>query len=340
MTREPARRVHALRPVVLRAAVLVALTAGLAGCTQVSPNVFQTHGASAHDIKVLTITMFAILSGVLITVWTLLALVLIRFRERPGREASQVHGNTTIEAVWTVIPAIIVVVLFSLTMQTTGRLVGPADPVQLTVTGHQWWWQVSYAGADFATANEIHIPADQTVRLDLLSADVIHSFWCPQIAGKIQLIPGHVNYLTILPVTPGRYLGVCADFCGAQHAHMHFLVYVESPAAFSTWFHDQLKPAVTATGTQAIAGEAAMTRLPCASCHTIRGTSLHGTFGPDLTHLASRSTIAAVTLTNTPANLARWIADPQGVKPGTRMPDVPLTPQIVSEIVAYLNELR
>jgi len=340
MTPDRAPRGHALRPVLLRAAVLLALTAGLAGCAQVSPNVFQTHGASAHDIKVLTITMFGILSGVLITVWTLLALVLIRFRERPGREPSQVHGNTTIEVVWTAIPAVIVVVLFALTMQTTGRLVGSAEPVQLTVTGHQWWWQVSYTGADFETANEIHIPADQTIRLDLLSADVIHTFWCPQIAGKIQMIPGHVNRLTILPVTPGKYLGVCADFCGAQHAHMHFLVYVESPAAFSTWFHHELTPAAQPTGAQAIAGEAAMARLPCASCHTIRGTSMAGTFGPDLTHLASRSTIAAVTLTNTQTNLRRWISDPQGVKPGTHMPDVPLTPQIVSEIVAYLEELR
>jgi cytochrome c oxidase subunit 2 len=340
MTGDRDTRPRYLRPVVLRAAVLLALTAGLAGCAQVSPNVFQTHGASAHDIKVLTITMFGILSGVLVTVWTLLALVLIRFRERPGREASQVRGNTTIEVVWTVIPALIVVVLFALTMQTTGQLLGPTDPVQLTVTGHQWWWQVSYAGADFETANEIHIPADQTVRLDLLSADVIHSFWCPQIAGKIQLIPGHVNHLIILPVTPGRYFGVCADFCGAQHAHMHFLVYVDTSAAFSAWFQNQLRPAVAPTGAQAIAGEAAMARLPCASCHSIRGTSLGGTFGPDLTHLASRSTIAAVTLTNTATNLTRWVSDPQGVKPGTHMPDVPLTPQLVREIVAYLDELR
>ncbi|HUK78395.1 MAG TPA: cytochrome c oxidase subunit II [Thermoleophilia bacterium] len=340
MTRNASSFRHARRVIVLRAGFLAVLAVGLAGCASQSPSVFRTGGASAHDIAVLTYTMFGILSAVLITVWSLLAWVLIRYRERPGREASKTHGNTTIEVVWTAIPAIIVAVLFTLTLQTTGKLVDPGRPVQFTVTGHQWWWQVRYAGADFETANEIHMPAYQTVSLDVLSADVIHGFWVPQLAGKIQLIPSHVNHLTILPVVPGTYLGVCANFCGKQHAHMHFLMIVQPAAQFSSWFRNQMRPAVTPTGTQAVAGAAAIAALPCASCHTIRGTSLHGTYGPDLTHLASRSSIAAVTLTNTPANLTRWIADPQAVKPGTLMPVVPVTPQTVAEIVAYLDELK
>jgi cytochrome c oxidase subunit II len=331
---------HARRVIVLRAVFLSVLAVGLAGCASQSPSVFRTAGASAHDIAVLTYTMFAILSVVLITVWSLLAWVLIRYRERPDREASQTRGNTRIEIIWTVIPAIIVAVLFTLTMVTTGKLIDPADPVQFTVTGHQWWWQVKYAGADFYTANEIHIPADTTVSADLLSADVIHGFWIPQLAGKVQLIPSHTNHITILPVVPGTYLGVCANFCGKSHAKMHFLVIVESPAQFSAWFANQQKPAVRPTGAQAVAGASAIATLSCESCHTIRGTTLNGAYGPDLTHFASRSSIAAVSLPNTPANLNRWIADPQAVKPGALMPTIPILPQTRAEIVAYLEELK
>ena len=335
------RHRHAGRVIVLRALFLAALAAGLAGCAAQSPSVFRTGGASAHDIAALTYVMFGLLSAVLITVWSLLAWIVIRYRERPDREPSQTRGNTTIEVVWTVIPAIIVAVLFTLTMQTTGRLIAaPNDPVQFTVVAHQWWWQVRYPGADFATANEIHLPAGRAATADLLSADVIHGFWVPQLAGKVQLIPGHTNHITILPVTAGTYLGVCANFCGKQHAHMHFKVIVEPAAQFAAWFANQLKPAVSPTGPQATAGAAAIATLSCASCHTIRGTSLNGTFGPDLTHLASRTSIAAVTLTNTPSNLTRWIADPQAVKPGVFMPTILMTPQTRAEIVAYLSELK
>jgi cytochrome c oxidase subunit 2 len=335
------RHLHARRVIVARALFLAALALGLAGCATQSPSVFRTGGASAHDIATLTYTMFAILSVVLITVWSLLAWVIIRYRERPDREPSQTRGNTTIEIVWTVIPAIIVAVLFTLTMQTTGRLIAaPNDPVQFTVIAHQWWWQVRYPGADFATANEIHLPAGRAATADLLSADVIHGFWVPQLAGKVQLIPNHTNHITILPVTSGTYLGVCANFCGQQHAHMHFKVIVEPAAQFAAWFANQLKPAVSPTGAQATAGAAAIATLSCASCHTIRGTSLNGTYGPDLTHLASRTSIAAVTLPNTPAGLYRWIADPQAVKPGTFMPTIIMTPQTRTEVVAYLSELK
>ena len=331
---------HTRRAIVLRAAFLAAIAVGLAGCASQSPGMFQTHSAGAHDIAVLTYTMFAILSVVLITVWSLLAYVVIRFRHRTEAEASRTRGNTTIEVLWTAIPAVIVAVLFALTMMTTGKLIGGPENVSLTVTGHQWWWQVSYAGADFQTANEIHLPAGTAITADLLSADVIHQFSCPQVTGKVQMIPGTVNHISFLPITAGTYLGVCAEFCGIQHAHMHFLLIVQPPAQFKAWFANQMKPAVTPTGTQAIAGAAAIAALPCSSCHTIRGTSLNGTYGPDLTHLASRSSIAAVTLSNTPANLYRWIADPQAVKPGVLMPTIVVSPQIRSEIVAYLDELK
>ncbi len=340
MTRHASPHRRMPRGIVLRAAFLAALAVGLAGCASQSPGMFQTHSAGAHDIAVLTYTMFAILSLVLITVWSLLAYVVIRFRDRPESEASRTRGNTTVEVLWTAIPAVIVAVLFALTMQTTGKLTGGPDAVSLTVTGHQWWWQVKYAGADFETANEIHLPAGTAITADLLSADVIHQFSCPQVTGKVQMIPGTVNHVSFLPITAGTYLGVCAQFCGVQHAHMHFLLIVQPPAQFEKWFANQMKPAVKPTGAQAIAGATAIAGLPCASCHTIRGTSLDGTYGPDLTHLASRTSIAAVTLTNTPANLYRWIADPGSVKPGVLMPTIVIAPQTRHEIVAYLDELK
>ena len=177
---------HARRSIVLRAAFLAALTVGLAGCASQSPGMFQTHSAGAHDIAVLTYTMFAILSLVLITVWSLLAYVVIRFRHRTEAEASRTRGNTTIEVLWTAIPAVIVAVLFALTMLTTGKLVGGPENVSLTVTGHQWWWQASYAGADFQTANEIHLPAGTAITADLLSADVIHQFSCPRSPARCR----------------------------------------------------------------------------------------------------------------------------------------------------------
>ena len=239
---------HARRAIVLRAAFLAAVAVGLAGCASQSPGMFQTHSAGAHDIAVLTYTMFAILSVVLITVWSLLAYVVIRFRHRTEAEASRTRGNTTIEVLWTAIPAVIVAVLFALTMLTTGKLIGGPENVSLTVTGHQWWWQVSYAGADFETANEIHLPAGTAITADLLSADVIHQFSCPQVTGKVQMIPGTVNHISFLPITAGTYLGVCAQFCGVQHAHMHFLLIVQPPAQFKAWFANQMKPAVTPDG--------------------------------------------------------------------------------------------
>ena len=331
---------HARRVIALRALFLAALALGLAGCASHSPTMFRTASVSARDIATLTYTMFGILSVVVITVWSLLAYVVVRFRNRPESAASRTRGNTTIEIIWTAIPAVIVAVLFALTMVTTGKLTGGPDTVDLTVTGHQWWWQVSYSGASFETANEIHLPADAAITADLLSADVIHGFWCPQVGGKVQMIPGTVNHITFLPITTGTYLGECANFCGVQHAHMRFLIIVEPPAQFAAWFANQMKPAASPVGSQATAGADLIKTLSCASCHTIRGTSMAGTFAPDLTHLASRSTIAAVTLKNTPANLQRWIADPQGVKPGCKMPVIAIPPQEVAQIVAYLDELK
>jgi cytochrome c oxidase subunit 2 len=314
----------------------------LAACADNAPTIFHPASPEAHDIARLAIEIFVILSGVLLTVWIWLGIDVVRFRNRPEEEASQTRGNLKIELVWTAIPLAIVSVLFAMTLHTTGQLVGmsSADPTQLTVDGRQWWWDVQYRGATFHTANEIHVPVDQIVHINLLSSDVIHSFWVPQMGGKVQMIPTHVNATTFLPTKTGTYLGQCAEFCGTAHPKMRFLFVVETSAQFGAWFDDQQKPARQPVGARAIAGSREIAALPCSGCHAIRGTSLEGAFGPDLTHFGSRQGIAAYTLTNTPANLARWIDDPQGIKPGAHMPAVPLPPQEIADLVAYLEELK
>ena len=268
---------HARRVIVVRAVILVALALCLAGCSTHTPSILRAAGQSAKEIRTLTIEVFAILSAILITVWSLLAWVIVRYRKRPETEAGRSTGNTSLEVLWTAIPAVIVAVLFTLTLQTTGRLIIPANTVELTVPAHQWWWRLQYTGATFQAANEIHVPAERTITMDLLSADVIHGFWVPQLNGKLQLIPGHVNHITFLPLKPGTYLGECANFCGKGHAHMRFLVIVEPANQFTAWFADQMKPAAAPVGPQATAGLNAMATLPCSGCHTVRGTTMRGT---------------------------------------------------------------
>ncbi|HMK91478.1 MAG TPA: cytochrome c oxidase subunit II [Thermoleophilia bacterium] len=330
------------RALAVAAPLCVASALLLAGCGRATdtPSVFRPEGTGGQHIVTLATIMFSILAGVLLTVWIILTYVIIRYRKRPESEASKTRGNTTIEIVWTAIPAVIVAVLFGLTVAMTGAISLGTKNVTFTATGHQWWWALQYSGATFETANEIHVPVDRTVTANLLSADVIHSYWVPQMGGKVDLIPGHVNRVSFLPVKTGRYLGVCSEFCGKQHANMRFLLFVQTPTQFAQWFANQVKPAAAPVSPQAKAGAAVIGTLACGGCHTIRGTSLKGTYGPDLTHLASRSTIAAVTLLNTPPNLSHWIADPQGVKPGTYMPQITVPPQTLDQIVAYLSELQ
>ena len=329
-----------LGKVIAPVVMLVLMTLLLAGCA--APAIFHAASTQANDIRTLALIVFGILSGVLLVVWIWLALAIIRGRRNPESRAKQTHGDLRVEAIWTIIPAIIVAVLFYLTVHTTGILtINQPGSVDLKVTGHQWWWALDYSGGKFATANEIHVPVDHTVSATLLSADVIHSFWIPQMGGKLQCIPGHVNTKVFVPVITGSYIGQCAEYCGTQHARMRMLLIVQSVKDFDVWFANQRLPARKPTGALATAGAALIGKEPCAGCHTIRGnTPMAGVLGPDLTHVASRSTLAAVTITNTPANLRRWIHDPSAIKPGVLMPTVPLTTQQLDEISAYLEELK
>jgi cytochrome c oxidase subunit 2 len=243
------------------------------------------------------------------------------------------------------ISSVVLVISLVWTVAVLAQVSNPPTKPDLTiqVTGHQWWWQATYEPTDparvFQTANEIHVPVGRPVRIELLSQDVIHSFWVPQLAGKTDTIPGRTNIAWIEADRPGVYWGQCTEYCGAQHAHMAFKVIADPPAAFEAWRQAQVQPAAEAASPDAAQGEQVFVDR-CGACHTVRGTQAGGGLGPDLTHLMSRSTLASATIANTPAGLAGWIANPQGVKPGTLMPTIYLSGPELSSVRTYLETLR
>jgi cytochrome c oxidase subunit II len=245
--------------------------------------------------------------------------------------------------------AVPVVILAAVLVVSTGTLAAvarvPAYPAAtIRITGHQWWWEIRYDGSTpdeiFTTANELHLPVGQPVRLELATADVIHSFWVPQLAGKLDLIPGQANSLWIQADSPGTYHGQCGEYCGLQHAGMALSVIAESPGQFARWLEAMRQPAPEPAGGEAEAGGRVFAGSGCALCHTVRGTGAGGALGPDLTHLASRRTLAAGRLPNRTAELTGLIADPQSLKPGVKMPAVPLGPDELRQVVAYLQTLH
>lgn len=322
----------------LAAAAVITAALVLAGCD--SPSILRPDGSASKEIVQLAIWVFGILAVVLIAVWGILAYVVITGRHRPEEEASKTEGNLRIEIIWTAIPAVIVTVLFILTVVYTERITMPDPGTQFTAIGRQWWWDFQFKELGFKSPNEVYVAQERPVSIQVMSADVIHSFWVPQMGGKIDMIPSHVNNIHFIPLNAGSYLGECAEFCGVQHGKMRFLFKVVSPEEYSAWVADQQKPARKPTGAEAVAGKDVIASVGCGSCHAIRGTTLKGTFGPDLTHFGSRSGIAAYTLKNTPENLLKWIQDPQAVKPQCKMPKVPLPLQQQQQLVAYLEELR
>jgi cytochrome c oxidase subunit II len=332
------RRGTVVRTLLLAALLVLVFLA--AGCAEGQPNVLRPGGSGGEKILTLTLQIVSILSAVLLTVWILLAIVIIKGRRRPESQASQTRGNLGIEILWTAIPAVIVAVLLILTVRTTLQIALPDRGAQFTSIGHQWWWEFDFPNECFKTANEVYVPVGRPVSIDLKSTDVIHSFWVPQMGGKVDMNPGHVNHVRFVPLKTGRYLGECAEFCGVQHGRMRFLFIVTTAAKYSAWMHDQALPARQPTGAEAVAGGQLIPTIACGSCHTIRGTAMKGSFGPDLTHFGSRSGIAAFTLLNTPQNLLAWLQDPQKVKPECKMPQIPLPLQEQQQLVAYLEELK
>jgi cytochrome c oxidase subunit 2 len=218
------------------------------------------------------------------------------------------------------------------------------EALEVRVTAHQWWWRVAYrdprSGIWIETANELHLPAGRTARLMLGSADVIHSFWVPNIAGKMDVIPGRANAIDVTPHRLGWFRGQCAEFCGAQHAKMAFDVKIDTPAEFSSWLAAQARPAVPPGDPVAARGMQVVTQGQCAMCHAVRGTDATGRPGPDLTHIGSRRSLAAGTLRMNRANLQGWVAQPQALKPGTMMPAVTLDPRDADAVARYLEQLK
>jgi cytochrome c oxidase subunit 2 len=218
------------------------------------------------------------------------------------------------------------------------------EKLSISLTANQWWWDAQYNAADnskmFHTANELHLPVGVPVRITLASNDVIHSFWVPSLSGKQDLIPGRETDITIVPKKVGIYRGQCAEYCGAQHAHMALVVNVDSYADFLKWWHHQLEPAPAPSNPLTLAGYNYVTTAQCAACHNIGGTPASGTVGPDLTHLASRRSLAAGTMPMSEGNLYGWVEDPQSIKPGNHMPTIGLEPKDLHAVVAYLETLK
>ena len=312
-------------------------------------SIFAPKGTPAHLIFGLSIFVLAITAAIFLTAGGMLAYVLIRYRQRAtdsDREPPQIYGSGQIELSWTVIPTLIVVMLFL----TTARIVfdtayasKPEGALDVVVIGHQFWWEFRYPKLGIVTANELHIPVSDPrsptpTYLEMSSSDTVHSFWVPQLAGKTDVIPNRVNTMWIDPEKPGLYLGQCAQYCGTQHAKMLLRVYGQSRSDFDAWVAQQQQPAKQ--DGSASEGRAVFLSNACINCHTIAGTVATGRFGPDLTHLASRDTIASGAVENTPENLKKWIDNPAQMKPGCLMPPMHLNDHDLDAVTAYLTTLH
>ena len=318
-------------------------------------SVLDPVGPGAAAIEQLWWLFFWVCTVVFIVVMAALAVALLRGRARRSRgdepvarpaSESEHRLQVTVTAAVLVTAAIVfaLTILSYRTDRASAALATHEDKLDIEVTGRQWWWEARYTDQNpsriFTTANEIHIPVGRTVQVRLFASDVIHSFWVPNLQGKRDLIPGQVNYLYLRADEPGVYRGQCAEFCGYQHAKMAFVVVAEPEDAFTVWRDAQIAPAAEPDTDEERQGHDVFVKGPCVMCHAIRGTSAGGRTGPDLTHLASRKTIAAGTLPNTRGHLAAWISDPQGIKPGSKMPSMGLPPPDLQALLSYLESLR
>jgi cytochrome c oxidase subunit II len=329
------------------ASMLLLSTAALAGCNGSRPqSVLAPEGPGAAGIERLWWILLTVTGVATAITFVLIAWALLR-RSRPAvlEPASLKRELWVIVVAGAAIPSVLLLVLLVFTFRIGGQVAEPPGPAAVTVEviGHQFWWEVRYPDHEVMTANEIHIPVGQPVRLRLRSADVIHSFWVPKLHGKMDMTPGHVSSFWLQADRPGVYRGQCAEFCGIQHALMAFLVVAEPPEAFAAWLDRHRRPAAEPEDPLRRRGLEVYFAAGCAACHSVRGTTppVHtGTVGPDLTHLASRRTLAAAIIANNRGNLAGWILDPQAIKPGNRMPRSTLSPEDLHALVAYLEGLE
>ena len=316
----------------------------LAGCGRQST--LSPHSPSSHDIAVLWWWMLGVASLVFFGAVAMLLVGWFR-RDRRGLpflgEREKLNTGLVV-AFGIAIPVTVLVALFAVAnLWLTQKTAPPArgsTAMTIDVVGHQWFWEVQYPGTGAVTANEIHIPARTRVQVVATTADVIHSFWVPELNRKIDMIPGQDNRVLLYADRPGVYRGQCAEFCGLQHAHMAMKVFAEPRGRFDRWLASAAKPAADPATPNQRDGERLFMSNACASCHTIRGTAAQGDVGPDLTHVGSRTTLAAVTIPNTARAMKRWISDPQHIKPGNKMPALDLSNSAFRAIRAYLEHLR
>jgi len=315
----------------------------------IATNIFAPASTPARSIFDLSVLVLSVTATIFVVVFGLLAYAVLKFRRRrhdDGREPAQVYGSNQVELAWTVVPVLIVLVLFLATTQVINAVQNAARPdgtIEVTAIGHQFWWEYRFPDLNVVTANELHIPVSDAAHpnptfLTLLSADTDHSFWVPRLAGKTDLIPNRVNRMWVEPTQTGLYLGQCAQYCGTQHAKMLLRVYVQPREEFDRWIQEQRSPA-HADDTASL-GKKIFETTACVNCHSVAGTVANGQFGPDLTHLMSRDTIAAGILRNTPDNLRRWVQNPETFKPGSLMPAMGLGDRELNAVTAYMASLR
>jgi cytochrome c oxidase subunit 2 len=329
--------------------ILALLTAlALAGCSGWQSSL-DPHSSQALHLANLIWFFLLVCGAIWVAVVAALCMAVLRRRSGtdsvPEEDSPQQHRRKSIVVGGLVVLTVVILAAFGLSSFYATRDFAWTDTQTLTlkITAQQWWWQVEYQNKDahqvLVTANEIHIPVGRPVTLELDAADVIHSFWVPNLMGKQDMIPGRKNFITLRADRPGLFRGQCAEFCGLEHAKMAFLVFAEPQAKFEAWRRHQLQAAQPPGDPKRKRGLDIFVHGPCASCHAIAGTEAGGQNAPDLTHFGGRATIAAGLFHNTPQNLERWLADPQEVKPGSNMPEVPLSPTDRAALVAYLEGL-
>jgi cytochrome c oxidase subunit II len=318
-----------------------------AGCTAFAdPNLPQSTvfplSDWAHQIQNLYSLIFILAAIVFIAVEGFLLFTVLRYRRTAdNRLPSQTHGNTTLEILWTILPAIVLLIIMVPSIGTIfASDAAPAgNNLRVKAIGHQWWWEFQYPDLGITTANEFHLPLNQTATFELESVDVIHSFWVPRMGGKVDNVPTRTNHMWYTPQQVGEFPGQCVEFCGLQHANMRLRLVVDTPEDFQRWVQrlQQPPPPIAEPHTR---GAALFLGGACVSCHTINGTAAQGKVGPNLTNIGSRKTIAAGILENTPDNLKNWIQHPQTYKVGNKMPDLGLSDDEARAIAGWLSTLK
>jgi cytochrome c oxidase subunit II len=326
----------------------LALTFLLAGCADsgLPQDALDPEGPFAEKVHNLAMPVFAIAGVVFVLVEGLLIYSVIRFRRRSDDDSPvQVHGNAKAELGWTIAPAVVLAVVGIFTVSTLvdlDRVPKGDDVLNVNVTGHQWWWEYEYPDQRVVTANELHIPTGTDVAITLRSEDVIHSFWPPKLAGKIDVIPNRENHMVINADHAGIYYGQCAEFCGISHANMRLRVVAHEPAEFDSWVKaNAAEPAELSEeeDEEAVAGQGLFRAKGCASCHAVKGFAA-GAVGPDLTHLQQREVFAGAIFDLNEKNMRRWLRNPPEEKPGSIMPNLNLTEEEITSLIAYLDTLK